>query len=47
MMLLMKIEAVIEIIETCTINLNEQHEMIIILPNVKSMVRVPNNYGSS
>ena len=46
MVLLMKIEAVIETIETYTIKLNEQHEMIIMLPNVKSMVGIPNNYGS-
>ena len=46
MMLLMKIEAVIKTIETYTINLNKQHKMIIMLPNVKSMVGIPNNNGS-
>ena len=42
----MKRELVTKNIETYTINLNEQHKMIIMLPNVKSMVRIPNNYGS-
>ena len=46
MMLLMKIEAVIKTIETNTIKLNEKHGMITMLPNVKSMVGIPNNYGS-
>ena len=42
----MKIEVVIKIIETYTIKLNEKHGMTIMLPNVKSMARIPNNYGS-
>ena len=42
----MKIEVVIKTIEIYTIKLNEKHRMITMLPNVKSMAGIPNNYGS-
>ena len=42
----MKIELFIKTIEIHTIELNERHGVTTMLPNVKSMAGILNNYGN-